>query len=128
MKILLDTHMLLALGQGTLNSKYPAHAELIQSNEGSLFGSVASLWEMNIKIGIGKLELGATAFEFAKYLEQLGIIWLGIHVEHASAVLDQVPDTRDPFDRMLLAQCQVEDMNLVTVDRLLADHPLTAKV
>lgn len=120
--------MLLALGQGVLNTKYPDHANLVGAYSDAVFGSVASLWEMNIKIGIGKLELGASAYDFAKYLEKLNLLWLPINLEHAAAVLDTIPYTRDPFDRMLLAQCQVEGMKLVTVDRLLADHPLAAQV
>ena len=47
-------------------------------------------------------------------------------VDHHHAVTDLVdqPDTRDPFDRMLLAQCQVEELRLVTTDRVLKEHPL----
>jgi PIN domain nuclease of toxin-antitoxin system len=49
---------------------------------------------------------------------------LTIEAPHVLAVVHPEPDTRDPFDRLLLAQCQVEGLRLVTTDRVLAIHPL----
>jgi len=46
---------------------------------------------------------------------------------HALAAVDPEPATRDPFDRMLLAQCQIEGLRLVTIDRSLVSHSLAAK-
>ncbi len=54
----------------------------------------------------------------------MGISLLDIDHHHVLAELDPEPATRDPFDRLLLAQCQVEGMQLVTIDRALAGHPL----
>ncbi|MDP4006098.1 hypothetical protein Q8W67_21930 [Methylobacterium sp. NEAU K] len=45
----------------------------------------------------------------------------------ASHAVDPMPPTRDPFDRMLLVQCLVEDRRLVTVDRALHTHPLAPR-
>lgn len=83
---------------------------------------------MNFKIGIGKLDLGMPAKQFSDYLQSLGIHWLTVSIAHTTAILDVPPITRDPFDRMLLAQCQVDGMKLVTADMLLADHPLAFNV
>jgi PIN domain nuclease of toxin-antitoxin system len=49
---------------------------------------------------------------------------LAVDHRHAVRWVDPEPPTRDPFDRLLLAQCAVEDMRLITLDRALARHPL----
>ena len=87
-------------------------------------GSSASLWEATIKVGIGKLDLGMPPSDFTRYLEDLGIQWLAVTPAHATHLVEPEPLTRDPFDRMLLAQCAVEGLKLVTVDKLLTGHPL----
>ncbi len=52
---------------------------------------------------------------------------LPITAAHALAGIEPVPPTRDPFDRMLLSQCIVEDRRLVTLDHALIAHPLAAR-
>lgn len=128
MALLLDTHILLALARNDLETGYPKQASAMRQDGSNWFGSSASLWEMNIKIGIGKLELGMTPAEFALFLNDLGVQWLDVNIDHATRVALPEPRTRDPFDRMLLAQCAVENMKLVTVDRLMADHPLVLAI
>jgi PIN domain nuclease of toxin-antitoxin system len=127
MRLLLDTHILLAIGEGTLQKRYPKQWTLIQTDENDLFGSVASIWEMSIKIGIGKLDLETSLPEFASYLSGLNISWLAIVLEHAANPAKPEPYTRDQFDRMLLAQCAAENLRLVTIDRALAEHPLAVR-
>ena len=58
------------------------------------------------------------------YFQAEGMVLLAIDHRHAVTAVDPAPDTRDPFDRMLLAQCAVEGLRLVTIDRVLAAHPL----
>ena len=60
-------------------------------------------------------------------LDALGIQIVAIKEHHALAAAEPEPMTRDPFDRMLLAQFQVEGLRLVTIDRALASHPIAAK-
>ncbi len=50
-----------------------------------------------------------------------------IDERHALATVEPEPMTRDPLDRMLLAQCQVEGLRLLTLDRALVSYPLAAK-
>jgi PIN domain nuclease of toxin-antitoxin system len=57
----------------------------------------------------------------------LGIQIVAINEHHALTTVEPEPKTRDPFDKMLLAQCQVEDLRLVTIDRALVSHRLVAK-
>ena len=63
MKLLLDTHILLALGRGNLAQKYPKHRDFISEGQFEHLGSAASLWEMKIKLGLGKLGSGPINFD-----------------------------------------------------------------
>jgi PIN domain nuclease of toxin-antitoxin system len=86
--------------------------------------SAASLWETAIKTRLGKLDPGMPLSDIAGYLEAVGLSILAVEARHALATADPEPPTRDPFDRLLLAQCQVEGLRLATIDRALLDHPL----
>ena len=57
-----------------------------------------------------------------------GLTMLPIAIEHVLTVAQPEPPTRDPFDRLLLAQAQVENLQLVTIDRALVDHPLAFRL
>jgi PIN domain nuclease of toxin-antitoxin system len=65
--------------------------------------------------------------DIAGYLEALGLSIVSVEPRHVIVTADPEPDTRDPFDRMFLAQCQVEGLRLATMDRALANHPLALK-
>ena len=104
--------------------RYPRQAKLLALEDNTLFGSAASIWEMSIKLGVGKLELDTSLTEFIAYLTDFNLTWLPVAIQHAANPARPEPFTRDPFDRMLLAQCAVEGMKLVTVDKLLTGHPL----
>ncbi len=88
--------------------------------------SVASLWEIAIKHRLGKLALSATPAVLPDLIEALGATLLSITAPHVLAVVEPEPPTRDPFDRLLLAQCESEGLRLMTLDRALVDHPLSA--
>jgi PIN domain nuclease of toxin-antitoxin system len=85
---------------------------------------VASLWEIAIKSRLNKLDPGMALDAMQPTLEGTGITILPINVGHVIAVVAPEPATRDPFDRLLLAQCEVEGLQLVTIDRALVEHPL----
>jgi PIN domain nuclease of toxin-antitoxin system len=127
MKLLLDTHVFLEL-IGTGAASLPARlAALMRDGGGEHHLSAASLWEIAIKCRLGKLKLTLELGVLPELLDGLGIKIVAIDERHALASIDPEPETRDPFDRMLLAQCQVEGMRLVTIDRALASHPLAAR-
>jgi PIN domain nuclease of toxin-antitoxin system len=92
-----------------------------------LFASAASLWEITIKVRLGKLDLDMQVEELPGYLEQVGFDLLPVTPPHAVYRALPEPPTRDPFDRLLLAQCAIENLRLVTLDRALVDHPLAYK-
>jgi PIN domain nuclease of toxin-antitoxin system len=123
-QLLLDTHILIALGRGELREKYPKVETALEDETFDSYFSVASLWEMAIKTRLGKLDPGLPVEMLADLFESYGVETLNINRHHAVVFAKPEPVTRDPFDRILLAQCRVEGMRLVTVDRSLAEHPL----
>jgi PIN domain nuclease of toxin-antitoxin system len=125
MRLLLDTHILLYLTRGGLQSVNSQIAGRLNERDDEMRASVASLWEIAIKTRLGKLDPGMPLEDFAAYLEAIGLAILPIDHRHAVAWVDPEPATRDPFDRMLLAQCKIEDLRLVTLDRALLGHPLS---
>ncbi|HTV55665.1 MAG TPA: type II toxin-antitoxin system VapC family toxin [Terriglobia bacterium] len=85
----------------------------IASTDNRILVSAASIWETAIKSATGKLSFSGSA---AKALDQHGFQPLSITVEHAEWA-DQLPlHHRDPFDRVLVAQAQLEGLTLVSVD------------
>lgn len=127
MRLLLDTHILLALIERSAANLPSAVAAALSDPDGEHFLSAASLWEIAIKSRLGKLGLRTPLGALPELLDLLGVQIISIDARHALASVAPEPTTRDPFDRMLLAQCQVEGMRLVTIDRALASHPLAAR-
>jgi PIN domain nuclease of toxin-antitoxin system len=79
--------------------------------------SIASCWEIAIKTGNGKLILGATAEAFLlRELARNNFILLDIKLEHATAVESLPQHHKDPFDRLLVVQAQIEGTPIVSVD------------
>jgi len=127
MRLLLDTHVFLALIGPGAASLPAAVAVLLRDGGNEHHLSAASLWDIAIKCRLGKLRLTHDLGALPELLEGLGIRIVAIDERHALASVEPEPTTRDPFDRMLLAQCQVEGLRLVSIDRALVSHPLTAK-
>lgn len=124
MRLLLDSNIVVPVVSQE-RGKLSAQINLLP-NAGSndIFVSVARLWEIAIKMRLGKLALGTTAEQLPASLTTFGCTILPVDEHHAVEDLLDQPDTKDPFDRMLLAQCQVEGMRLVTTDRTLTRHSL----
>jgi PIN domain nuclease of toxin-antitoxin system len=128
MRILLDTHVALALLRRSLTAHHPELARRLADPMAAGYVSVASLWEMAIKSRLGKLDPGMPLQDMPGYLEAVGLSILPIEAGHVIVASSPEPDTRDPFDRLLLAQCQVENLRLATVDRALVRHPLALAI
>lgn len=126
MRLLLDTHILIGAMKEELAGRFPAIAELIGDKGNSVFVSAASIWEIAIKSRLGKLDVPVPLAEIGGYLASVGFDVISIRLRDVVARAVPEPATRDPFDRLLLAQCAVEGMKLVTLDRRLAGHPLSA--
>jgi PIN domain nuclease of toxin-antitoxin system len=118
MRLLLDTHALLWAVTGDKRLSRNAEAALADIST-EVFISAASAWELTTKFRLGKLQ-GAAAFvqHFESTLRRLGFHGLPIDIGHAhkAGLLDG--DHRDPFDRMLIAQALLEDLTLVSNEKL----------
>ena len=122
MKLLLDTHLLLwAAGQPGLLSL--AARQLLEDPRHELTFSSASLWEVAIKDGLGRSDFQVDPRLLRRGLLDNGYAELAITSDHALAVHGLPPLHKDPFDRMLVAQAQVEGMALLTMDPLVAQYP-----
>ncbi|CDZ39445.1 PilT protein domain protein [Neorhizobium galegae bv. officinalis] len=127
MKLLLDTHIVLAFLRREFDSQFPAFHKFFSGETISGFVSVASLWEIAIKSRLGKLDPGMPLDQMPVMLQASDLKILPIDIAHVITAAEPEPETRDPFDRLLLAQCQAEGLLLVTVDRALVHHPLALK-
>lgn len=85
--------------------------------------SAASVWEIAIKASLKKLTLSRPLRDREKGILAAGFQVLDITIAHAAAVPEISTQHNDPFDRLLLAQCEVETLRLVTADHALAKIP-----
>lgn len=119
MRLLLDTHCWL-WWITTPERLAPRIQELIVDGQNEIFLSAASGWEIAIKYALGKLALPEEPEKFVpSRLKRDAIQPLPIHHEHALRVGTLPLHHRDPFDRLLISQAQVEHLPIVTVDRQL---------
>ena len=117
MRVLLDTHLLLwALGAP---ARLPPTARRI-IRDADVYVSAASIWEISVKVALGKLRAGP--HEVLAALEPAGFQSLPIAGEHAARVASLPAVHRDPFDRLLVAQALVEPMRLLTDDAILGAY------
>ena len=122
MKFLLDTHTF--IWWDSQSKQIPTDAlTLISSPEHSLLLSLVSIWEIQIKAHLGKLELRQPLLKLVQRQEsQNGIVILPITLSHISE-LDQLPwHHKDPFDRLLIAQSRVESARLVSKDSVFEQY------
>ena len=116
MKILLDTHVFIWMCSGDERLSRAARNAILHSHS-RLHLSVASWWEMSVKISIGKLKLHPHwATLFKREMQNNGIEWLPVRPEHCERVATLPFHHRDPFDRMLVAQAQQEKMMILSAD------------
>jgi PIN domain nuclease of toxin-antitoxin system len=124
MAILLDTQIFYAVAQNTLQSLPPGIAHLLLKVKPKVAVSVVSLWEIAIKRRLSKLGLQMELKLLPGLIRSHGFELLQINENHVLAEIAPELKHRDPFDRLLLGVCAVEDIKLVTVDLALVEHPL----
>ena len=118
MKLLLDTHILLhALTEPERLSR--ERNESIENPANVVFVSAVSMAEIAVKVSIGKL---CVDVDLLPAVEQAGFEWLDLSPREALQVAVLPLHHRDPFDRMLVAQSQINDLILVTDDSKIADY------
>jgi PIN domain nuclease of toxin-antitoxin system len=112
LRLLVDSHALLwhLLDDPRLT---PGPTARIEADDAEVLVSVASFWEIAIKAALGKLEAPE---DLPRRVEEFGFEPLAIAAEHAWAVRQLPHHHRDPFDRLLIAQAQVEGLTILTMD------------
>ena len=125
MRVLLDTQawiwMLMAPERFSLES-----LRIVEDSKNELVLSAASAWEIGIKHGLGRLELpGAPESVIPDLMLRSGVEPLTISHAHALRAGALPPHHRDPFDRLLVAQAQIEDLPILTSDALLSQYEVT---
>jgi PIN domain nuclease of toxin-antitoxin system len=118
MNLLLDTHAFLWFIAGNSSLSRKARVAIEDENNRILL-SVASLWEIAIKVSLGKIKL-SEPFDILipEQLTANGIELLDISVEHTALVATMPFHHRDPFDRLISAQARVEDMTLISIEEV----------
>jgi PIN domain nuclease of toxin-antitoxin system len=123
MKAILDTHAFLWALVG--DARMSRHARDIFAGPASLSFSIASVWEILIKVQSGKLNLPRPAGPYVlRKLAENGIEILPISIDHLLA-LERLPmHHRDPFDRMQIAQSVEEGWPIITADPAFKQYPI----
>ncbi len=116
MRLLLDTHTFLWWVSDAPELSPRARAAIGRAGN-ECFLSVASCWEMAIKVSVGKLELDGTVERFVpQHLSVNGFRELPVDIHHAAGVSRLPFHHRDPFDRLLVSQARAEDLAIVSAD------------
>ncbi len=124
MKLLLDTHTFIWWDSQPARLS-PRVLTLCQDQANTLLLSVASVWEIQIKHQLGKLQLAMPLADLiASHQQSNSLRVLPVELPHVLA-LDNLPmHHRDPFDRLLITQAQVEGIVLLSGDAVFAQYPV----
>lgn len=118
MKLLLDTHAALWWLDGDPRFSRAAERQMTNGENHVLLSAVVP-WEVAVKRALGKLDVPG---DVAAPLVQSGVMPLPIALDHAAAVEGLPGHHADPFDRLLIAQAQIEGAAIVTRDAAFADY------
>ncbi|MBX3398428.1 MAG: type II toxin-antitoxin system VapC family toxin [Gemmataceae bacterium] len=123
--LLLDTHTFIWFDVQSTRLSASAK-QLIADTKNRKLLSAASIWEMSIKVGNGRLQLiGDLSTVVRDQVSRNGIEILPVTADHALTVQSLPPIHRDPFDRMLVAQAILESSVLISCDPNIAKYPVT---
>lgn len=122
MKLLLDTHTFI-WWDSDVSRLSPRVLQLCQDSANTLLLSVASIWEMQIKQQLDKLQLKLPLAEIVQGQQEAnGLLVLPVQLTHV-LLLEQLPlHHRDPFDRLLLAQSKAEQAPLLSCDAIISAY------
>ena len=124
MNVLLDTHAFLWSITGDDRLSKTAEKTFLDPGN-NLYFSAASFWEICIKLSLGKLSLKREWFKTIQEEMRINAVqWLPVEMEHCLELTKLPFHHRDPFDRMLIAQAIIEDLQLLSRDRRLAAYEI----
>lgn len=124
MRLLLDTHALLWWASDDERLK-PAECDAIGDEDAIVWVSAASIWEISIKRKLGRIELIHSDLE--RELKRSNFLELSIAWQHAESAGSLPRHHDDPFDRMLVAQAQAEQLVLVSYDPVFRDYDVALR-
>ena len=125
MKLLLDTHIFIWWDNNPSQLSAQARA-LCEDANNTLLLSLASVWEMQIKSQLGKLTFHRPLPDLISSQQQTnGSEILPIELRHIYALTTLPQHHKDPFDRLLIAQAQVEQIGLISADSVFSQYPVT---
>ncbi|MGD9787348.1 MAG: type II toxin-antitoxin system VapC family toxin [Sulfuricellaceae bacterium] len=123
MKLLLDTHAFIWMDRQP--DKLPARTyEACRNADNSLFLSVVSVWEMQIKVSLGKLRFSRSLRDVVEAQCSNGVTILPVKLPHLWRLADLPALHNDPFDRLLIAQSLDEDLHLISNDAAVRNYPV----
>ena len=114
MKYLLDTHVVLWFAEHSKKLSDAAY-KAIQDESAEIFVSIASAWEVAVKISIGKLDLDGGLPEFFRMIDSNHFLLLSVERVYLLQMINLPEHHKDPFDRMIIATAIMEDMTLITI-------------
>lgn len=117
-RLLIDSHVLLWHVEDDARLG-PAPTAAMEASDAEVFVSTASLWEIAIKASVGKLEVPD---DLPRQVEEMGFELLPVTAEHAWRVRSLPHHHGDPFDRLLIAQAQLERLPVVTADPAFGEY------
>ena len=124
MKLLLDTHTFIWWDNEPEKLSQKVN-DLLLDNTNEIILSVVSVWEMQIKIQLDKLKLKLSLQEIIESQRKTNNIYiLPIELKHVLALENLSTHHRDPFDRLLVTQSNIEDAYLVSKDPIFANYPV----
>ena len=124
MRLLLDTHTFIWL-DNSLDQLSTEARKLLQDTNNDLLLSIVSVWEIQIKAQLGRLSLQGDLAEVIQEQQKInGIELLPITLRHVLALSESPSHHGDPFDRLLISQSRIEDVTLVSRDRIFSSYPV----
>ena len=126
MDYLLDTHTVLWFLNGDKRSLSDTARDIILDQQHTKFVSMVSVWEVSIKISIGKLVFPQNTDGFINQIEKNGIELLPIRTNHIITSEQLALIHRDPFDRLLVATAIIEQMGLISCDVNIKLYPVNS--
>ena len=117
MKVLIDTHIFLWFYLEPHRIRQNAKIFLNDTVKNEIFVSFATAWEISIKFGVGKLKIpDVPEVWFPDRVRRAGFTLLPVELQHVLRVHNLPPHHKDPFDRLLISQSNVENLTIVTKD------------
>jgi len=123
MNLLIDTHALIWFLNGDSQLSEKARYAIEEAGNNKIV-SIASIWEIAIKVSLKRLRFPQGFKQFLTLIEDNGFEILPISFEHAMILSNLEFIHRDPFDRLLIAQCKSEDLTIISKDELIGQYKI----